>query len=139
MKIDGVTPTGQINSAKKKKAVSDGDGDFSSFLDSEETTSVTNTAPMTSINPFLSLQEVADQEQPDIAQAKKQGFTVLDYLSELKMGLLSGNVNPSNVSKLKDSIQSGRNNVQDKVLSDILDAIDVRAAVELAKLEKQQS
>lgn len=134
MFIDGVNKTGPVTPPKRKKPAGSG-SDFDSFLDDAEAPSVSGPSPMSAINPFLALQEVTTDSEADIAHEKKRGNAMLDQLDELRMGLLTGTLSPQHLSKLKQVITAERVSVSDQVLTDILGAIEVRAAVELAKLE----
>ncbi len=85
------------------------------------------------INPLLAMQEVADVAY-DAARAKAQGEAILDRLDELRHGLLLGHLPKQKLRELTSLVRAERVKVQDKQLSDVLDQIELRAEVELAKL-----
>jgi len=134
MKVDGTGKVGSVAPGKRKKT-SDGEGDFGSFMEEDDAASVSETSSVATVNPFLALQEVAE-EPDDLAKEKKQGYQMLDKLDELKLGILSGGISPSMLAQLKQSIINERAYVSDPRLNDIINAIEVRAKVELAKLDK---
>lgn len=107
---------------------------FKTHLDSgaEEAASVSD-APSVAVNPLLSVQEVGDATT-DTARARAQGAAILDRLDELRHGLLMGFVPKERLMELSRLVREGRVEVQDERLTEILDHIELRAEVELAKL-----
>lgn len=81
---------------------------------------------------LLAVQEV-DQVQNDRRRAVQQGREILDLLDELKLALLSGTQSPDKVGRLKEMVNEVSVPPGDEKLSGILDAILLRAKVELAK------
>ncbi len=86
-----------------------------------------------SVDPLLVIQEVGD-EQTNRKRAKKRGQELLDELDELRHGLLIGTIEPHQLHRLVALIASERVDTLDPELNAILDEIDLRAQVELAKL-----
>ncbi len=107
---------------------------FKTHLDSgaEEAASVSD-APSVAVNQLLSVQEVGDATT-DTARARAQGAAILDRLDELRHGLLMGFVPKERLMELSRLVREGRVEVQDERLTEILDHIELRAEVELAKL-----
>lgn len=107
---------------------------FETHLNSggEESASVAG-APPVAVNPLLSVQEV-DDATTDTARARAQGDAILDRLDELRHGLLMGFVPKERLMELSRLVREGRVKVQDDRLTEILDHIELRAEVELAKL-----
>jgi hypothetical protein len=66
--------------------------------------------------------------------ARQRGEEMLDKLDELRLGLLAGGLPAATVERLADLAAAERGDVNDPRLAEILDEIEVRAAVELAKL-----
>lgn len=66
----------------------------------------------------------------------KHGYNILDHLDEIRLGLLSGSLSSMRLMELGREVEEVRETVIDPQLSAILDDIELRAAVELAKLEK---
>ena len=67
---------------------------------------------------------------------RERGEDILDQLDELKHGLLIGAFSPVKLDNLLVMIRQQQSNVTDPNLREILAEIEVRAAVELAKLGK---
>ncbi len=86
-----------------------------------------------SVDALLALQTVpsaTDRRKRGI----KRGNQLLDLMGDVRVGLLEGEVTPVSVDKLKRIVQASREEVDDPGLSAVLDEIDLRAQVELAKL-----
>lgn len=118
---------------------------FSNLLDEAENISetsasapVTESAPIGGINPMLGLQEISDE---DIQRKKlfKRGRLTIESLQELQQALLSGSVPSSLLTQLDGYVQEQREQSSDQRLNAILDDIELRAAVEMAKLEKARN
>jgi hypothetical protein len=60
---------------------------------------------------------------------------VLDALDDVHRGLLSGSLSTVQMERIAQSVTSRREKVNDPRLVEILDQVDLRAQVELAKLE----
>jgi hypothetical protein len=61
--------------------------------------------------------------------------TLLDRLDELRHGLLMGALSPAQLADLARIVRVSRERITDPGLQAVLDDIDLRAQVELAKLE----
>jgi len=85
------------------------------------------------VNPLLNLQEVADSTSGP-SNAKARAEDLIDLLDEIRHALLSGGLPESRLNALSQVVQSRREEVDDPRLVEILDEIDLRAQVELAKL-----
>lgn len=135
-----VTPSNKVSlsntskSAKKRKSGSV----FSAELEEKSpgAASVTQSKPLSDIDALLALQSVDSIDPRERKkQAVDQGRDVLDELEKLKISILSGqNVQHSLVS-LKRLVQNRPEYSDDPGLKDLLDQINLRAEVELAKLK----
>ena len=140
--IDKVGYTKPVASAKAlKKAGKVGESGFASALGAAEsaleTSEVENTQSLTALtqtNPMLGFQEV-DGAEYDKRKALKQGRLTLEALSQLRDSLLFGSLPVSSIQRLERLVASERTATTDPVLNGILDEIELRAAVEMAKLE----
>lgn len=83
---------------------------------------------------LLGAQEVSEQEVKK-RKAVRRGRLTLDALSQLRDGLLMGQLPLSTIRNLEKLVAQERGLSSDPVLQSILDDIEVRAAVEIAKLE----
>jgi len=102
-----------------------------------ETAHVTTTAAPTgvaSLDALLALQEVGGPLERRRRAVRRAG-RILDVLDEVKMALLDGGLPPSALDRLMSAIREERGGTEDSRLEGLLDEIETRAAVELAKLE----
>lgn len=83
---------------------------------------------------LLMAQEV-DMTSLSRRRAKRRAEALLDQLETLRHDILLGSVPESTLTELTHLVESERAVVDDPQLVSILDAIDLRARVELAKLE----
>lgn len=139
MKIEGPKHSSQID--KKKKADQSGSGDgpaFSSFL-SDKAGAAEQKSAGQSIARVDGLLAVQASEDPTERAARKRmthrAHDILDELDVVKMALLNGNLTAQQIINVSNLVAVNREKVADPQLSNLLDEIDLRAQVELAKLE----
>jgi hypothetical protein len=101
--------------------------------DDTATAGVNGAQSAAAISPLLNLQEVDDSTSGP-SKAKARAEDLLDKLDEIRHALLSGGLSESKLNALSQVAQSQRAEVDDPRLAEILDEIDLRAQVELAKL-----
>ena len=89
---------------------------------------------VSSIDALLALQAVGDPMERR-KRAVNRASRMLDVLDEVKVALLDGQLPASALSRLMDSIREERGDTEDPKLEKVLDEIELRAAVEMAKLE----
>ena len=61
---------------------------------------------------------------------------MLDVLDDIKVGLLGGELTMSDLDRLRRAVRDERAHTDDPNLEAVLDEIELRAAVEVAKLEQ---
>jgi hypothetical protein len=85
---------------------------------------------------------LALQATPTLAERRKRAVKragrLLDVLDAMKLDLLDGAATPSATAELQKAVIEERSEVEDPRLASVLDEIEVRAAVELAKREASQ-
>ncbi|MBB34583.1 MAG: flagellar assembly regulator FliX [Hirschia sp.] len=72
------------------------------------------------------------------ARSLRKGRRILDALDRLSLSMLDGNTSSGHLTLLKRAINETRDESGDAGLDDALSHIEVRAAVEIAKLERQK-
>ncbi|SDF93736.1 Class II flagellar assembly regulator [Limimonas halophila] len=110
-------------------------GNFAKALDSggaSEGGEVNGGAPVAGMDALLALQDVGEEDEHE--QAKQHGERLLQRLEELKMDLLDGRMSADTVEQLAGEVDRARAETDDPRLNAILDEIELRASVELAKL-----
>jgi hypothetical protein len=88
-----------------------------------------------SVDALLALQEVADEHTAPRRRAVKRAGRLLDILDQLKLTLLQGEPGVADVQRLAAAVREERAATGDPGLESILDQIETRAAVEIAKLQ----
>ena len=87
-----------------------------------------------SLDVLLALQEVGGPLERRRKAVRRAG-RILDVLDEVKLALLDGGLPPASLERLIAAIREERSGTEDRRLEDLLDEIETRAAVEMAKLE----
>ncbi len=110
-------------------------GGFAQALGSEKATpaSLESAAPLGALDALVALQEVDDPTQGR-AKAQQRGEDLLERLDSLRMGLLLGRVSISELERLSQMVNRETAATADPRLREVLNEIELRAAVELAKL-----
>lgn len=136
MKIQGSNP---LRNTPVKRAKSGGASDSGGFAralgDGDHGTagSIATSAPIGSVDALIALQEV-DEDALGRRQATDRAEELLDRLEELRQALLLGEMPKHRLEELAVLARSRRARVKDPHLVQILDDIDLRVQVELAKL-----
>ena len=136
MKVDQAR-RGSVSTTKRSKStVKSGETAVTAILDGEIKTErpVANVkvAALDAIVPV----ESAALENSDKNSAKSRATFILDRLEDIRQGLLLGVISQSGLRELARAIKETREGSLDPKMSDILDDIELRAKIELAKLEK---
>jgi len=135
-----INNTGGINSTSKltKKGKISGGGDFGSILESalaDEASDVHDSMPVQGANPFLAIQQVSDEESRQQKQIK-YGNDLLNGLERIREQLLIGEVSIHELKKMEKQLNNQNNSAfMEPRLKDIINQIETRVAVEIAKLE----
>lgn len=142
MKVGEYSPIGKSGQAGKKKGTSSvGGGDFLGLLTANETEGTSSTPPpsdiqaLGSMDALLALQEIPDNELAK-RQAVEEGKNTIEALDKLRVDLLTGNLSGNIVNRLNEIVKLRKQFVGDSRLDAIMQEIELRAAVELAKLER---
>ena len=109
--------------------------DFDSLLISEQKIdSVAATNRISSVDAVVGLQEITG-DNTDERGAKNRANLILDKLEDIRMGLLMGQIPKSNLEELSKILIVARENSIDSNLLQVIEDIELRAKIELAKLE----
>jgi hypothetical protein len=83
---------------------------------------------------------LALQGEDDVVErrrrATRRSSTLLDQLDEIRVAILGGGVSRDQVARLSQTLREHRDAVDDPALNALLDDVELRAEVELAKLER---
>lgn len=134
MKVEGpgsVKPGALRKADKTRKA---GDSAFADALrEAGDGDSIAQTKGVSGVDGVFVVQTLSGD--PD-EQARQRGRSILDRLDEIRHSLLTGQLRHGDLLRLKQSIDLDRAELSDPNLSQVLDEIDLRAQVELAKYER---
>jgi len=88
------------------------------------------------LDSLLALQGVEDPTEKK-KRAVSRGRTALDVLDELKLGMIGGTLETSTIARLKVAAQGLTDVTGDPGLDEVMAQIDLRVAVELAKVARR--
>lgn len=90
---------------------------------------------LAAVDSLLALQEAGGLEDATSSprRAMARGEQMLDILDDIKLSLLAGQVPETKLTRLLKVVEAQQAQVRDPALGDILDHIELRARVELAK------
>lgn len=100
-----------------------------------QSASLSGTGATGGLDALVALQAAEDQGERR-RRAVREGSEILDRLDALKVALLSGRVPPGELERLRTLVERLDDGELEPELADIVREIDLRARVELAKLEK---
>jgi len=136
MKISG---TGTLNSPpvrRRDQARKTQTSEFAQALPEEVGVKNTSSAgPVDPLSGLLAAQEVGE-EGDGRRRACERGLSLLEKLDQLRHGLLAGRIPRHQLSNLLEAVRSRRDHTADPRIREVLDEIELRAAVELAKLQQ---
>lgn len=138
MKVSGTSGVGSAGGARKPRGAS-GEGfqvsQPAAAAGPAQTTRAGGVGGVMSVDAILALQEVAgplERRRRAVGRAGK----ILDVLEDLKVGLLSGEASIDDLDRLRGAVRDERLGTDDEQLEGVLNEIETRAAVEIAKLER---
>lgn len=145
MRVNGPVPQFGVSPGKAKKA----DGQDGSFELPEETSSAQSRSGVrashtSSMGALIAAQlhGVDEKEENERKRRRRRGVmrgqNILAALDELKIEMLAGRLSPTQILKLISSVEE-REDSNDPRLEAILNEIELRARVELAKLQRKNS
>ncbi len=138
MKLTKVGSTGSVSESKKAKKKPGASSEFSSHLaevtEPGESGQVSGGSPISAVDAILSVEAA-----PDATAHKSQtlvyqrGTDILDRLDEIRLQILGGKLSKDRLMNLAQMLRSKRAHVDDPALISIIDEIELRAEVEIAK------
>lgn len=137
MKISNLGPTSSSGKAKKKSSAGSGSS-FASHLgesgSASESHGTRESAPVSNMSGILALQEVGDATEDEKRRAMYQrAEDILDKLGEIQRDILSGGISKDRLQNLAHMLRARRETVEDPKLLALMDEIELRAEVEIAK------
>ncbi len=128
----------QAMSSSKSGASARAGAAFVPSFSGAQTQAANDVASLSSLTSISSLLAIQGVDAPDDALTGRKRAVVnaretLDLLDDIKLGLLSGEVPTDKLEGLLERVQHEREGVDDPELNNLLDHIELRARVELAK------
>lgn len=138
MKVSGFGSISSGGGVKRRGGVSSS-GSFADLLGASEAGGVESPAAtgVSSASPIanlLAMQEISDEEAGR-KQAMRQGHDMLDSLEQLRRYILSGSVPMQALQQINRQLSIKKQHFIDPALLELIEDIELRASVELAKLE----
>ncbi|WP_412558706.1 flagellar assembly protein FliX [Thalassospira sp. MIT1370] len=142
MKVSGSKTTGTSGTSRKKASGSSGGSGFADTMrsldssgDAGGSVGVHSTGSVSALDALLALQQSGDALDSPRKAAVLRAKSLLEQLEAVRDGLLSGALSGPRLKQLVGLMDQQREMIDDPELSAVLDEIDLRARVELAKLE----
>ena len=134
--------TRRIETSSVRRAGRSSASDGKSFVTEEvqearSAATLTGAAPIAAVDTILALQGIEDSAE-DRRRGVQHGDDLLTLLDEVRDGLLAGGIPRHILNRLATAISKRRENFADPKLQNVLDEIELRARVELAKLEQAE-
>ncbi|MCM2343853.1 MAG: flagellar assembly protein FliX [Alphaproteobacteria bacterium] len=139
MKIEGPGRTNATSNTKGKANVSSADGSFGSLITggTQQARGAAATHSIASIDALLAAQAVEDPTERAARQRMQlRADNILTELDNMRIALLTGSLTVGHIIDIADVVASHREKIMDPRLHAVLDEIDLRAQIEIAKLCK---
>ena len=137
MKIQGPGQTKGPSKTGKAGKAEQGDASFGDFIakDTASAGATQNTQSIAQVDALLAIQGAEDPTAGAARKrARKRSGVILDELEKIRMAMLGGTLTIGHMIDIADVVASHREKIMDPALTDIMDEIDLRAQVELAKM-----
>ncbi|MBJ7409660.1 MAG: flagellar assembly protein FliX [Phenylobacterium sp.] len=138
MKVTGTGGLSQTSGAKPAARAGSGAGfQLSGVATPAAPTQVSGASGVSSVMGVEALLALQDVESPTERKRRsvRRADRLLDQLDGIKVALLGGELSQSQLDSLARAVREQRSATEDPQLEAVLDEIETRAAVELAKLE----
>lgn len=136
MEIKATGPSGPSGLRRVNRSAAQADGTFKAAETSEPTRAqtISGPGPLAAVETILTLQAF-DDSTDGRSKGLAHGEDLLDILDRIRDGLLAGSIPRVMLHHLASVISKKPDVFVDPKLQNVLDEIDLRARVELAKLE----
>lgn len=138
MKVTGTGGVSQSSGARPARAAGGGEGfrvvGPQGAPAPAQVSSAGSVGGVMGVEALLALQDVETSTERRRRSLRRAG-RLLDELDDIKIALLGGDLGQAQLERLARAIREQRSATEDPTLESLLDEIETRAAVELAKLE----
>lgn len=139
MKIQGPGQTQSTSKSKKADKAKKADGSFKDMVagGAQETAESGTAQSIAKVDALLAVQGAEDPtERATRGRMVRRADDILEELDKLRGAMLGGTMTVGHIIDIADVVASHREKTGDPALTAILDEIDLRAQVELAKMRK---
>ena len=142
MKISTLETNRRTENTRGKAAASGTGGAFASTLRNATSTpsagAPSGASALFSVGSVLAIQETPDAtEETAKNNLRRFGNDVLDHLDDLRIGILEGSVSKERLTDLARMLREKREQTDDPRLNSVINEIELRAEVEIAKLTRK--
>lgn len=142
MKISTLETNRRTEHSRGKSAASGTGGAFASTLQnataSPAATASSGASPVFSVGSVLAIQETPHAtEETAKNNLRRFGNDVLDHLDHMRIGILEGSVSKERLTDLARMLREKREQTDDPRLNSVINEIELRAEVEIAKLTRK--
>ena len=138
MKVSGSGGVSQTGGPKSARAAGGGEGfrlgGATAAIPLSQAASVAGPRGVMGVEALIALQDVGGPLERKRRSMSRAG-RILDVLDGIKISMLGGDLNEAQLHQLSSAVREQRSATDDPRLEGVLDEIETRAAVELAKLE----
>ncbi len=137
MRINSANRSSAAGSSRGVRKPASGADTFSVANSDDEPRLAATSGPksLTSVDTLLAIQESSDG-MSGRKRAVKRASDILDILDEIKLEILSGTLSHMRLGRLLRIVEVQRDQFSDPNLEHVLDEIELRARVELAKFNR---
>jgi len=142
MKVTGTNGVGSLGGAKAAGTSRSGGGfSLPATGAAGSAAGVARTGGVAGVGSLDALLAMQDVEGPLERRRRAVGRAgrILDVLDEVKLALIDGQVSSTSLDRLMRAVREERQNTDDGRLEGVLNEIETRAAVEVAKLERAKN
>ncbi len=138
MRIEGPRPTDNVRKSDKARKAGGASGEFKSFLDGDTAgaSEAGSAPPVADVGSLLIAQAMEDPtERKARKRMRERADKLLGTLDGVQKGLVTGQLSTGQMDDVKRALAERRERIVDPKLTEILDEVELRAHVELAKME----
>lgn len=141
MKVSKTGGTSGPDSARKKSKSADGDSGFADALKSASGAEGAEQAQATSsvghVDAILAVQQTADAtDHKSRGLMMDYGNEMLDRLEQLRISILNGAISKERLQDMAKRLRERTSNSDDPRLNELINDIELRVEVEIAKLRR---
>jgi len=135
MKIDPTKVAGVSQTRRSEKTKKTGSSTFSTLLgETSDSAPAEQTRSLSGVESVFAAQDVGDREG-NAKRARERAEAMLEKLEDIRTGLLVGAIPVNKLRQLAQVAKEQREEFTDPRLAEVLNDIELRARVELAKYD----